>query len=487
MKGAKPKLSTSLILILLLLALSALYLPEAANAEYLSTWSISSNYYPFDMENGSCVTYQGYMYCVGGENILTSNPSDLVFYAPISASGVGPWTGTIALPVPMEYQSCAAASGYIYCVGGFNGSSSFPMTNVYYAALSSSGVGGWTKTNSYPIIIAAESCNAWATYLFCVGGLQSAFGAVSAVYYAPISSLGVESWLSTTSYPINSGGLACAIAQPVSVLTCAGGVPGGFGSATASVYSTVLSTSSLSWSSSADYPTEVEELSCNSVASYIYCMGGANGGGDLNAVFLGQVTTSGVASWQSTVPLPATDSSLQCASSSDYNSIYCEGGDLLAPLTVYTNVIPSTVTTTSTITATSSVFVLVTTTTTATATSTTTQVSTRTATSTVTSVTTAPAVTSTTTAVSTQRVTQTSTVQEGSTTVTATETSVQTSTVQASGSGTVTFTTTKTETSAGAGGGGGGNSTVPWAVAGVAGVAALGLLGYVILSRPRAV
>src|SRR5208282_1469261 len=77
-----------------------------------------------------------------------------------SAESVNPSGGsTTSYPTKTAYQSCATYSGYIYCVGGNTGSG--PPSAVYYAAVSSSGVGAWTSTTSYPTKTEYQSC---ATY-----------------------------------------------------------------------------------------------------------------------------------------------------------------------------------------------------------------------------------------------------------------------------------------------------------------------------------
>jgi len=74
----------------------------------------------------------------------------VVYYALLSSGGVGAWTQTTSYPVDVSSQSCVVNSGYVYCIGGSNA--------VYYAPLSSSGVGAWTQTMSYPGSAGAQSC-----------------------------------------------------------------------------------------------------------------------------------------------------------------------------------------------------------------------------------------------------------------------------------------------------------------------------------------
>ncbi len=44
---------------------------------------------------------------------------------------------------------------HIYCIGGSTGSA---VPNVYFASLSSTGVGTWPSTTSYPLNVYGHSC-----------------------------------------------------------------------------------------------------------------------------------------------------------------------------------------------------------------------------------------------------------------------------------------------------------------------------------------
>jgi fibronectin-binding autotransporter adhesin len=166
----------------------------------------------------SCVTYNNYIYCVGGNGV--SNVLSKVFYAPLSSSGVGAWTETTDYGassgtsgtggVDVFQVSCVQNAGYIYCIGD-DGSKTF------YAPLSSSGIGAWTETTDYGassgtsgsggVHVSAESCVADSSlsYVYCVGGVGSSFNFLSSAFFAPISSSGIGAWTETTDYGASSG------------------------------------------------------------------------------------------------------------------------------------------------------------------------------------------------------------------------------------------------------------------------------------------
>ena len=130
------------------------------------------------MYEAGCSINSGYIYCVG-----TDQPNqNYVYYAQISSTGIGSWTSSTTYPVGMNGGSCSITSGYIYCVG----SGPSPYNYVYYAPISSTGVGSWTSSTSYPVQMYEAGCSINSGYIYCVGTGQSPY---NYVYYAPISSL----------------------------------------------------------------------------------------------------------------------------------------------------------------------------------------------------------------------------------------------------------------------------------------------------------
>ena len=89
---------------------------------------------------------------------------------PVSAQPLNSWTSTTSYPTGIASQSCVTNSGFIYCVGGTTTSSPFITSAVFFATISSSGVGTWNPTTSYPFPIAEQSCVTRAALTYCVGG-----------------------------------------------------------------------------------------------------------------------------------------------------------------------------------------------------------------------------------------------------------------------------------------------------------------------------
>jgi hypothetical protein len=254
----------------------------------LGGWTATTSYPITFAEGGidatSCVASGGYIYCVGGHTIgSASGAIDSVYYAPLSSSGIGAWVSTSNYPSGENSLSCAVSGGYIYCVGGApNGP--YVSDAVYYASISSSGVGAWVATTSYPIPIYTQTCAIAGAYLYCVGGdTQQSSGVISgtdSVYYAPISPSGVGAWTPTTSYPDSTGGQVCAISS-YDYLYCVGGnsnSPGSYG-LTSAYYTPASATGIGSWVTTTSFPTGMSSGiagGCPISGNYIYCVLNAN-------------------------------------------------------------------------------------------------------------------------------------------------------------------------------------------------------------------
>ena len=101
----------------------------------MGAWTQASDSYPVASTFQSCVVSSGYMVCVGGETSATPTFTGTVYYAPISIGSIGPWKSTSGYPDSLS-TDCAAVSGYVYCVGGYDGSSVGETPLVEYASLS---------------------------------------------------------------------------------------------------------------------------------------------------------------------------------------------------------------------------------------------------------------------------------------------------------------------------------------------------------------
>jgi hypothetical protein len=286
------------------------------------TWQATTGF-PLNGTFVSCSGYGGYVYCLA---------DDQVHYASISSTGVGTWSNSTPYPGTASYYppACAASAGYIYCVGGTNGNPSSVTDAVYYAPLSSSGVGKWAQTTDYPTRIFSASCFASGGYLYCVGG-EETIGAilVASVYYAPISSSGVGGWTATTQYPIQIDDTNCVTSNGSAY--CTGGVESvqGQSPTSATYYATVSPSGGLgAWAPTTDYPGGVQPGACVAAAGDIYCMGGSVRAGNVDDVNYATMSSTGIGAWTSTTSYPSGAGYPNydgCVASGSY--VYCVGSN----------------------------------------------------------------------------------------------------------------------------------------------------------------
>jgi hypothetical protein len=248
---------------------------SSANITY---WTPDSTLYPQGMYAQACVASSGFAYCVGGTYDDAGDDVASSYYAPLSSDGViGTWSSTTAYPVAVDSQYCVASSGYIYCVGGWNEADGTNATrvvsnSVYYAPLSSSGIGSWSQSTPYPASTYFPSCFAADGYVYCLGGVDGSGNVVSADYYASLSSAGVGAWAQTTAYPLQETGQACATSS--GYIYCVGGE--GSSSFTNAVYHAAVSSGGIgAWTKAANYPQSVA-TTCTISSGYLYCIGGFN-------------------------------------------------------------------------------------------------------------------------------------------------------------------------------------------------------------------
>ena len=167
---------------------SAAYFASLSSAG-IGSWTRTTNY-PTTILQYSCVVSGGYIYCLGGGT--DSGTTSAVYFAPLSSAGIGSWSSTTRYPTPITLQSCVVTESFIYCVGGATGSSGgssiyFMNSAVYFAPLSAGGVGSWTETTNYPTNISHHSCVASGDFITCIGGTIGGGTPTSDVYFAPIS------------------------------------------------------------------------------------------------------------------------------------------------------------------------------------------------------------------------------------------------------------------------------------------------------------
>lgn len=289
-----------------------------ASAAPSGPWQTTKVTYPLSITNQSCVTYSGYIYCVGGGT--NSNVTNADYFGAASPSGVGQWNSTTSYPKSIYGQSCATWSGYIYCVGG---DAKAGITNIdYFATVSSFGIGAWTSTTPYNTEIYGQSCATSSGYIYCVGGYTGSSYSNN-VYFAPVSSSGIGAWTNSTTYPMTVGLEPCVISS--GYIYCVGGA-NTLGNQNNAVYYAAVSSSGVgAWALTTSYPTGIALESCVIDSGYLYCVGGSLSSSKYSdGVYFAAVSPSGVGAWTAAASYPTSIYNQSCATSSGY--IYCIGG-----------------------------------------------------------------------------------------------------------------------------------------------------------------
>ncbi|MDE1860987.1 MAG: hypothetical protein KGH72_04715 [Candidatus Micrarchaeota archaeon] len=142
----------------------------------IGAWQHSANNIPINENYNTCNYANGYIYCVGGETVTTGSgvywqpppacapggcyyaDSQKTYYAKVLSNGdVGQWQLSTIYPYNFTGQRCIADNNYMYCITqpnvftGYNGT-------VFYAQLSSGGIGTWNQTKRYPQNITSQTC-----------------------------------------------------------------------------------------------------------------------------------------------------------------------------------------------------------------------------------------------------------------------------------------------------------------------------------------
>lgn len=163
----------------------------------LGSWTTSTSTLPVATRRLTSAISGDYVYVLGG---YTSTYSDAVYYAKLNSDGtVGAWsTSTNVLPQGLEQLTATAYDGFVYAIGGDNGSGT--SAAVYYAPINTNGsIGAWqTATNPLPQGLYTSSSTAYNSYLYEFGG-NAQSGGIATVYYAKLTPAPVSPTPSSTS------------------------------------------------------------------------------------------------------------------------------------------------------------------------------------------------------------------------------------------------------------------------------------------------
>ena len=292
------------------------------NTSTLGGWTLAANLPAAPRDSSAVVQANGYIYQIGGGN---PGPSNTVYYSKLNADGsLGTWTSSASvLPQNLYYHTAVALNGYVYVIGGYNGTTA--QSTVYYAKLSPDGsVGSWqTSSNPLPQVRYEHASFAANGYIYVIGG-DNGSTSQSTVYYAKANSDG-----STGAWATNVNGVPQIVKwESVQVANGYAYILGGYnGSDLTTVYYGKLNLdgSINAWSTNVNsLPQGTETHSSAVINGYIYTFGVGNGGSCIgsNTYFAKLNADGSTGIWQNGISLPQN----LCGSATIANGYVYVGG-----------------------------------------------------------------------------------------------------------------------------------------------------------------
>ncbi len=248
----------------------------------LGPWSSTVSLPSGRMYHG-CVAHNGYIYVLGGWG--AGSYRNTVWYAQIQEDGsIAPWVTTTSLPAARDGIGCVEFNGYIYLIGGYNGSGDSPT--VWFAPILEDGsVGLWDETTPMPAVRRCHGACAHNGYLYITGGFT--MGALPTahnhVWYAEVQENGtIGPWISTAALPSAQYGHPCSAYSEYLYVT---GGQTAFSYFSSVLEGQILNDGSIDLWSSGDNLPESRTGHCSCVCQqYLYVLGGVNGSGNLSTV-----------------------------------------------------------------------------------------------------------------------------------------------------------------------------------------------------------
>ncbi|HYP98708.1 MAG TPA: hypothetical protein VER96_08540 [Polyangiaceae bacterium] len=279
--------------------------PDSDDLAPLGPWQVTANYPTCPASDPArcsqaCVASSGHVYCLGAE-------SESTFVSRVSSAGIGPWTATSNYPVVVRSPTCVTDGNVIYCVGGWvqreDGLGQIMTASVFFAPLSEAGIGAWTATTALPTP-GLPKCAVNAGYIYCV---------TDQAYYAPLSASGIGTWQQTLPPPTLTAG---CVSEGDTIYCFGGGScppsdPNG-DCYSPSYYASLTNTGISAWKSTTPLPT-AGWAKYVSAGSYLYYMS--------TPVFGARLSADGIGPWQTATNYPHDLNAYTCFSSADY--IYC--------------------------------------------------------------------------------------------------------------------------------------------------------------------
>ena len=233
---------------------------------------------PAAVYGAATVAYNGYMYQLGGYN--GSAGISTTYSAPINANGtLGSWTSRTALPTTLYNATAVVYNGYVYVMGGYTGSSE--LATVYYAQLTNGVIGAWNTTTSLPSARQLATSAVNNGYVYILAGSTSGTAQTS-VNFAPINANGtLGTWYTATSLPAARAAATTVISNGYIYEVTGGATPSCTPDGTNTAYYAAINGDGTigSWTSGATVPDTRYGAGAVAWGSHLYIVGGVQSGG----------------------------------------------------------------------------------------------------------------------------------------------------------------------------------------------------------------
>lgn len=169
----------------------------------------STDTIPTAREESQIITYNGYLYSLGG--IATGNSrSNAVYYAPLNTDGsVGSWTTTTSFATSRNVFGATAMNGYMYIIGGSTGTPN--LKDIQYAKINSDGsLDTWASAGSNVSNGGQGVCaTSYNGYIYSLGGWDGSTDYNTVRYAAQNANGTIGSWQTANSFTTGRSNLNC--------------------------------------------------------------------------------------------------------------------------------------------------------------------------------------------------------------------------------------------------------------------------------------
>ena len=174
----------------------------------ISSWTESQNKIITSVGAATTVATSGYLYVMGGGTTFSTvpaTPSTSSDYARIYPDGsIGSFTAGTTLPLSRMGGAATKANGYMYFVGGADGSGA--VSTIYMSSIPSDGtgaLGAWSSAGTLNTARSYQGVSSSNGYLYAVGGGTPTVGN-SSVEYGTLGSNGSVSGQTTATNALSS-------------------------------------------------------------------------------------------------------------------------------------------------------------------------------------------------------------------------------------------------------------------------------------------